>query len=254
MKLVKSFLVLSALAVIFGGMFATAATAQSPEGSYLRLEEPLEIGDTILEPGVYKITVVPGDGRDVLKVTDEDGTKTFATVLATPHATAATADQKRMQYGYFPTATGSTRVLRTWFAPDSANGYDIVYPEPRAMELVTVANGPVVAYKGGTNAADPNTTELEVVSPNGEVMAYVAPGGAMPEDTEESAEVADVAPAGAMPDDTEEPPVQVAQVPRDELSTDDSELPTTASRLPLLAALGFLLLLAAGGVHILRRV
>jgi len=233
MKIVKSLLVLSAFAVIFGGIFATAAIAQSPKGSSLTLEEPLEIGDTILEPGTYLITVVPGDRRDVLKVTGEDGTKTFATVLTTPHVATATADQK--QYVYFPTTAGSTRVLRTWSATGATGlRYDIVYPETRAMELATLANGPVVAYKDGTVAADLTTTELEVVSPNKEVMVYVAPGDAVADDTEE--------------------PVEVAETPPRDRPMTASELPTTASRLPLFAALGFLLLLAAGGVRILRTV
>lgn len=235
MKIVKSLLVLSAFTVIFGGIFATAATAQSPKGSALRLEEPLEIGGTVLEPGVYMIKVVPGDRRDLLKVTSEDGTKTFATVLTTPHAAAATAEQKRTQYVYFPTTDGSARVLKTWFAPDSAtghgsHGYDIVYPKLRATELASVANGRVVAYNDGTVAADLTTTELVVVSPNKEVKVYVAPGG-------------------AVPDTTEEPVKTASQQP-----TTARELPATASRLPLFAALGFLLLLAAGGVRILRTV
>jgi hypothetical protein len=236
MKIVKSLLVLSAFAVIFGGIFATAAIAQSPKGSSLTLEEPLEIGDTILEPGAYVITVVPGDRRDVLTVTSEDGTETFATVLTTPHTATATAEQKRTQYVYFPTTAGSTRTLKTWFAPDSAAGYgyDVVYPETRAMELATVANGPVVAYKDGTVAADLTTTELEVVAPDKEVMVYVAPGDAVADDTEE--------------------PVEVAETPPRDRPMTASELPTTASRLPLFAALGFLLLLAAGGVRILRTV
>lgn len=248
MKIVKSLLVLSAFAVILGGIFATAALAQSPKGSTLRLEEPLEIGDTILEPGVYMITVVPGDRRDLLKVTSEDGTKTLATVLTTPHVATATADQKSTQYVYFPTTAGSTRVLRTWSATGATGlRYDVVYPETRAMELATVANGPVVAYKDGTVVADLTTTELEVVSPDKEVMVYVAPGGAVPDDTEEPVEVAET--PRDQPMTASERPTTASELP-----TTARELPATASRLPLLAALGFLLLLAAGGVRILRTV
>jgi hypothetical protein len=234
MKLVKNLLVLSAFTIIFGGIFATAAIAQNPTGSSLRLEQPLEIGGTVLEPGVYMITVVPGDRRDVLKVTGEDGEKTFATVLTTPHPTPATMEQKRTQYVYFPATAGSARVLRTWFAPNSAtgDGYDIVYPERRALELAIVANGPVVAYKGEMNTANLNTAELEWVAPDQEVTAYVSPNHAAPYEEEDSVEVA-----------------QASDQPMG-----GRELPATASPMPLLGTLGFLLLLTAGGVRILRTV
>lgn len=191
------------------------------------------------------ITVVPGDRRDVLKVTGEDGEKTFATVLTTPHPTPATMEQKRTQFVYFPTTAGSDRVLKTWFAPDSAtgDGYDIVYPELRALELATVANGPVVAYKDGTSAADLNTAELELVTPDQQVTAYVGPGDVSPDDAApyEEEESAEVAQASDRPEASDR-------------STAYRELPSTASPMPLLVALGFLLLLAAGGVRTLRTV
>jgi len=234
MKTVMSLLFLSAFAMIFGGIFATAANAQSSEGSSLRLEESLEIGDTTLEPGVYMIKVLPGNHRSVLQVTNEDQTKTFATVLAVPHATAATADQERTQYVYFPATEGSGRALRTWFVPASAGGggYDIVYPQWRAMELATVAKGPVVSYKDETRAEDLKTAKLDVVAADQKVTVYMTPNGEV--------------------EPMEEEPMVVAEA--HDLPRTVSELPRTASRTPLFVMLGFVLLMAAVGIQIFRTV
>jgi hypothetical protein len=220
MKSLKKLLVIGALAVLFGGFVATTAIAQTEEGSTLRLEAPLEIGSTTLEPGVYRVKVLPGNDRSTLQVTNEDGTKTLATVLAVPHATAATAEQKRTRYLYYPATEGSTQVLRTWFAPDSATGagYDIVYSRERATELAASANEPVVFYADGTSSVNFSNTKLAVVSADNEVTVYGAPI------------------------DEDEPMVLA----------DARELPQTASRLPLFAALGFLFLLIAGGIQIFR--
>jgi len=230
MRSVKSFLVWSAFAAIFGGIFATAAIAQSPEGSNLRLTEPLEIGSTTLEPGVYMIRVLPGTDRNMLQVTNEDRTKTFATVLAVPHANPATAEQRQMQYVYFPATAGSARALRTWFAPNAVGGggYDIVYPEMRAMQLAPMAKGPVVAYDDGLMADDLKTAELKVVTPDKKVMVYMAPDGG--EMTTEA---------------TTEKPMVLARA---------DELPRTASPVPFFVALGFLLLITAGGIQVFRSV
>jgi hypothetical protein len=221
MRAVTRLLALTACVVIFGMVAAPNAMATIPEGSYLRLAQPLDVGGTILQPGVYVIKVLPSIGnRNLLQVTNEDQSKVFATVLSIPHAIGATNDQGNTSFVYYPAVAGTPQALRTWFAPDSASGggHDIVYPKPRAMELAAVVKAPVVAYTEVAKPEELATTTLVVVTPEKVVTAYVEP-----------------APAPK--------PVMVAEA---------REMPRTAGRIPLVVTLGVMLLCAAVGVRVLR--
>lgn len=225
MKALKTLIALSVFAVIFGTISAPEAMAQIQEASYLRITEPLDIGGTVLEPGVYVIRVLPSiENRNSLQVTNEDRSKVYATVLSIPHALPSTTHQINTEFVYYPATSGSPRALRTWFAPNATShgGHDVVYPERRALELAVVVKEPVVAYKDTTPPEELKTAELVVVTPEKVVAPYVEPTPA---------------PAPA-------PAVAVVAETR--------ELPHTASRLPLFATLGALMLCAAIGIRALR--
>lgn len=223
MKVLTRLLALSVLAVIFGAFSAPQVMAQIQEASYLRLTEPLDIGGTVLQPGVYVIRVLPSnENRNTLQVTNEDRSQVYATVLSIPHTLSSTVQQTSTEYVYYPATSGSPRALRTWFAPNATShgGHDIVYPQGRAIELAVVVKEPVVAYKDATPPAELKTAELVVVTPAKEVIPYVEP-----------------TPAPA--------PAVVAEV---------RELPHTASRVPLFATLGLLMLCVAVGIRAFRTV
>jgi hypothetical protein len=226
MKALTRLLVLSALAVIFGVISAPHAIAQTPapEASYLRVTEPLDVGGTVLQPGVYVIRVLPQTDRNLLQVTNEDRSKVFVTVLSIPHVIGANEAKGNTSFVVFPSTEGSPQALRTWYAPDSTSGggHDIVYPEGRAKKLAAVVKEPVVAYKDETKTEELKTAQLEVVTPENVVTPYVAP-----------------TPTPAPK------PVMVAEA---------HEMPRTASRVPLFATLGSLLLCVAVGIRAFRAV
>ncbi len=222
MKTLSKLLALGALGVILGIVPAPTATAVIPEVSYLPVEEPLDVGGTVLQPGVYVIKVVPNiANRNILQVLNEEQTKVFATVLSIPHAVSATEEQTNTQFIFFPASGNSPRALRTWFNAESTSGggHDIVYPERRAVEIAMVANAPVVAYKDDTTIEEMKTTELELVTPDQKIAVYVPPP----------------------------PPAQIAMV-----SDEDDELPRTAGNGPLFLTLGLLLVVVAASARAFR--
>lgn len=221
MNRLTKWLALSALAITLGMLSPSSASAAIPEVSYLPVEEPLDVGGTILEPGVYVIRVLPLDStRNMLQVTNEDRTKIFATVLSIPHALPATEEQKHTKFVFYPASNGAPRALRTWFAPDSTSdgGHDIVYPERRAMQIASVAMTPVVAYKDETPVEELKSTQLEVVTPDQKVTTYVE----------------------------QAPTEKVASM------AEGSEMPRTAGNGPLLLTLGLMLVVGALGMRALR--
>lgn len=224
MKAATRFLVLSALALVFCVISTPSAFATIPEGSFLRAAEPVDVGGTILQPGVYVIRVLPSiANRNLLQVTNEDGTKVFATVLSIPHAYDNMESPPTTEYVFYPTVAGTPQALRTWFAPDSTSGggHDIVYPQQRAMELAELVKEPVVAYPAETKPEEIKTAPLVVVTPEKKIAPYVAPA---PQPKMVKVE-------------------KVAQV---------QPMPRTASHVPLFAALGLMLLGAAIAIRALR--
>lgn len=218
MKSLTRLLLMSALIFVIGAISAPIATAQIPETSFLRVTEPLDVGGHLLDPGTYVIRVLPGNSnRNLLQVTNEDRSKIFATVLSIPHAYPVGVGETGTEYVLYPEIAGTPRALRTWYAVDSTSkgGHDIVYPERRAMELAPLVKEPVVAYKDDAKDEELVTAPLVVVTPKKEVVAYVEPTPA----------------------------------PKPELVA-KAELPNTASQLPLVAAIGLLLI----GVAIVIRV
>ncbi len=198
------------------GLIAHVATGQSVEASIMTVTEPVDVGGTILQPGTYRIKVVPlQENRDMLQVRSVDKSEVFATVLSTNHPRM----EKRVKshFVYYPATAELPMALRTWYPANvGSGGHDIVYPRDRALELARRVQEPVPAYE----AAGPVTEEL---------LKTVAVQPVYEERTG-----AAVAPAPA-------PPVQVAE-------KQERRMPRTASQVPLAAGMGLLALVGAAAL------
>ena len=212
-------LALGACAALIGVACAPGANAQPfTEKSNLTLTEPLEVGGTLLQPGAYVIKSLELKyNRHFVQVTDLTETKVFATVIAVPHPVKMGEMVPESRYTYYPAVVGQPMALRTWFAPNTESGRDIIYPTQRAIELAVAVKEPVVAIPDNTKEAELKTVPLVVVTPDRTVKPYEIQ---------------------APP-----PPVAVAE------NIPAKTLPKTASRVPLYAALG---LLSLGGALSLR--
>jgi hypothetical protein len=168
MKKMMTCLALGAFATLLGVASAPAAYAQSDrENSTFTVTEPIDVGGFTLQPGTYLIKVVMLESnRNMVQVTNEDQTKVFASVLATPHPIRANEEIPASRYTYYTTAPGQPKALRTWFARDTANGQDIIYPKRRAMELAAFTKEPVIAIPDEVKEADYKTATFTVVAPD----------------------------------------------------------------------------------------
>lgn len=224
----KSMLRLLAIGAVALLVSVPGAFAQTPETSTLPVSEPLDIGGTILQPGVYTIRVLPSlTDRNKVQVTSPDLQTVFATVLTIPHQLGPNEEVPNTMFVFYPAEEGAPRALRTWYAPNpvaSQGGHDIVYEESRAKQLARLAKSPVVSYRGETQVTELDKTELHIVTPEAtvETYTYTAPPTPVPM--------------------TSATPVQVAEAR-------PIEMPRTAGRLPLIALLG---LVSVGAAVVFR--
>lgn len=201
----------------FALMISIPAFAQTPETSTLPVNEPLDVGGTVLQPGVYTIRVLPSlKDRNKVQITSADLQTVYATVLTVPHALQPNEEVPNTVFVYYPAGEGMPAALRTWYAPDpdaSGGGHDIVYDQARAQQLARLGNSSVVSYPTATVVADLDTAPLQVVTPRATVETYTY-----------------------VP-----PPMTSAAKPM--------EMPDTASNVPLIALFG---LLSLGGAVAIR--
>ena len=218
-------LVVSAFALMIA---VPAAFAQMPVVSTLPETEPLDVGGTILQPGTYQIRVITRGDRNRVQITDTEQEKVYATVLTVPHDLEPTEEMNNTTFVYFPAGEGQPRALRTWFPSNDPMeaGHDIVYEASRARQLARLVNADVVTYEGELT----DDTELQIVTPAEEFETYT---------------VTTITPAPISA-----PRVVVETEPAPMISQSTTpEMPRTASKLPLLALLGFV---AVGGAVAIR--
>ena len=226
MKNLMSCLAVGAFATLLGIASAPAALAQNEvQQSTFNLTEPLDVGSVTLQPGTYLFKVVLIDSnRDMLRVTDTEGTKVFTTLLSRPHPILPGDVVPESRYVAWTTSPGQPRALRTWYPRDRTTGHDIIYPKARALELAASAKETVIAIPDAVKETEYRTAPLLVVTPDREVKPYEA--------------LAVQAPPKAAP-------VAVAQ------ARPAKKMPKTASRIPLFAAMGLLSLGGALGLRAL---
>jgi hypothetical protein len=207
-------------------MAAPAALAQVPRPemtSSWTIDQPTLVGNTVLQPGTYRIRVVsrPSD-RNMVRVMSTDEQTLYTTVLTVPHPLKPGEDLPASMFVFWPAVGDQPRALRTWFPAEapSGGGHTIVYDENRATLIARASNEPVTVYTG--------TIEEPVVT----VLAPREVRTETPVVVERRTETTVT---------TTERPTMVAQV--------REQLPATAGTTPLVALLG---LLSIAGALIIR--
>jgi len=173
------------------------------------------VGAQTLPAGTYMFKLLDSSSdRNIVQISNEDGTHVFTTILAIPNYRLKSTDKTVITFR--ERAEGQPEAIRAWFYPGAQWGQEFAYPKLKAMELAKETNEPVLATtEEPTEAAALKDVPVEAVTPAGEEVP-----------------VAQV---------VETPPVETASA----AATEPEPMPKTASEMPLLALMG-LLSLGAG--------
>jgi hypothetical protein len=188
----------------------------------MTFSEPFEVPGVdaqILPAGTYVFTLVDSlSDRNIVRITNADGTHVFTTILAIDNVRLKPTDKTVLSFK--ERGEGQPEAIKAWFYPGRAWGQEFVYSKKRAIELAKIVNEPVLAMPIETTEAVPVET-LKTVP-----VAAIQPTG-------EEVPVAAVVQA---------PPAAVATPPQSTLVA--QALPKTASSLPVFALAGLLSLFA----------
>jgi hypothetical protein len=192
------------------------------------------VGWGVLPAGTYVFKILDSKSdRHIVQIFSEDKLTVYATILAVPNFRLKATDKSVMTFSERP--AGQPEALRAWFYPGRNWGDEFVYPKPKAIELATAANTPVLFAPAEipveVTVPIKSADETVVVAMKQAPIMAVKPGG-------EEVQVAQVV----------TPPPQVEALAE---THPEKALPKTASSLPLIGLLGLLALVSA---LVLRRV
>ena len=182
-----------------------------------------------LPAGKYLFRLADESSHEVVQVLSADGRRPYALFFAM--RVERNDIPSKPQLRFMETAAGMPEAIQTWWYPGERTGYEFVYPKAQARMLAAGAGHPVLAAAAATPAApSAPAPELSRITPSGEEAAAQATPPPAPAGSVREGEIAaSVAPSQAR-----------------------TRLPKTASEVPLIGALGLMLLIGAASIRGLR--
>lgn len=191
---------------------------------------PVEIPGQVLPAGTYwfKLLDSPSD-RNIVQIYNADQSKQIAMIMAIPDYRLKPTDKTVITFD--ERAANSPEAVKAWFYPGDNYGQEFVYPKPRAVQLAKLVKQPVPSMPANLEA----NTKMPVKSvKEAPAMALKKAYVKAQQPTGEEVEIGVV---------TTTPPQLLAQntAPAPVSPPATKKLPTTASSLPLVGLVGFLL-------------
>jgi len=94
-----------------------ARASASDRLTVFSINQPLRLPGVVLPPGKYAMQLMNVGARNLVRVTDADHTKVYATFFAVPEALLKAADEPRLELK--ETQRGEIPELRAWYYPGS---------------------------------------------------------------------------------------------------------------------------------------
>jgi hypothetical protein len=235
--MLKRFVSASVLVVLVHLMASGADAFTSDKRTYFTFNQSVALPGVTLPAGTYMFRIAnPDTSRNVIQVSDKEGTESYALLLTMPAYRLDAAKDSEVRF--METPAGAPRAIDAWWYVGDNTGYQFIYSKRQLAELnrivqpaAAVSEETSIRAEGEPVAIPP--LEEPVTSPG------VVNGDGVP--AEESADVELEAQAQAQ---AQQPPFENEPAPSPAAAPSRDELPQTASPLALLLLTG----LTAGGV------
>jgi hypothetical protein len=209
----------------------------------ITIDEPMQLPNTMLQPGTYviKLVATSAANRHTVQFFDKDEKHVITTILAIPNERLRATGKS--VFAFWETPAGQPKALRAWFYPGDNFGQEFAYPKDVAASLSASNNNVTVPINDDKSAAVTTQTAQNDDAASAPVVAaqsapVSAPAPAPAPAPVEVAAAQTPAPA-AVDTSSNTQGVDPAPVPA------ANTLPQTASNLPLFALIGMLSMVAA---------
>jgi LPXTG-motif cell wall-anchored protein len=209
----------------------SARADQWDKKTILTVNEPIQVRDTLLQPGQYVFKLLGSQSdRHIVQIYNSDQTHLVDTVMAIPDYRIQPTGKSR--FTFWETPPGSAKALRAWFYPGDNFGQEFTYPKHLIQVTTTTAQTKV--------PAPPPQAEL------------VVPPAEPPQASRQELEPVPAPPEEIAQNTPPPPPPAPAFQPEPAPAPAPEILPKTGSRYPLFG-LGGLLSLGLYGLMRLKR-
>ena len=236
-------------------MYSTGFAQPADKRTTFTFSGPVALPGITLPAGEYLFRLADSSGdRKVVQVLSADGSKPYGMFFSMSAERAEPSSTPEVRF--METGAGMPAAIRTWWYPGERSGYEFIYPREQARRLAQSAREPVLTTQTQTTTtSQTNTGNLTRISSSGQDSNVSATSGstAPPTGTNQRGEVAP--PSISVRNDTIAGPGEPnsnASAARSSQRTRRS-LPQTASRIPLVALIGFGALCAGCGLRMQRR-
>lgn len=228
--------VLGAVVFTAGLLTVHARADQWDKKTILTVNQPIQIRDTLLEPGQYVLKLYDSQSdRHTVQIFNRDQTHIINTVLAIPSERLEPADKS--VFTFWETPPGSPKAMRDWFFPGDTIGQEFPYPKHlQQIAMAQPAPEPTPAPPPEPSASNAQPAQPETPAPTASATPEPAP--------EQPAEIAQ---------NTTPPAAQPAPQSTEQTPDQSKQLPKTGSPYPLIGFSGAVMLGLAGLLRIKRR-
>jgi len=161
---------LCAIGFATGIAVSPAQADQWDKKTILTVDQPIQVTETLLEPGQYVLKLANSDSdRHIVQIFNSDQTHIIDTVLAIPNYRLQPTGHSR--FAFWETPPGNAKALRAWFYPGDNFGQEFRYPKHLAMLATPAVALPVPELP----AAAPTRPEPEPLSMLQEPQAETQP-------------------------------------------------------------------------------
>ena len=139
-------LALAATSALVSSMTVKRAAADEwNKKTVLTVNEPIQVTDTVLDPGKYVLMLDnSSSNRHIVRIFNEDQNHLIGTVMAIPNYRVQPTGNSRFQF--WETPQGTAKALRAWFAPGDNFGQEFPYPKhPQVLTAAVSTPPPVVS-------------------------------------------------------------------------------------------------------------
>lgn len=255
--------------------------------TFLTFSGPVQVPGVTLPAGTYTFEIAnPDTTRHVIRVSSQDGTKTYGMFMTIPNDRMEPPDDNVVMFAERP--AGIPQAIQVWYYPGDRVGEEFVYPKDQAARIAKATHKSVLATESATNASASEAERMSAMK--GATVGRVDESGRMTSDDRSAAATttapsptppaasdnkpatttANAAPTTAAPANTatgsrasrsttapnaaNQSVGTTGQAAAGNQPTTKRRLPQTASNLSLALLLSGLCLIGAGGVRYVRRV
>jgi hypothetical protein len=255
--MLRPMLRLGCAVLVLSLLMATSAAAQTMDKRTLfTFSSPVAVPGKTLPAGQYLFRLAdPTTSGKVIQVLSADGTTPYGLFFS--YLSERPEPSAQPEVRFMETAKGMPAAIKTWWYPGERIGYEFIYPKDQARRLAEGIAQPVLTTKAETTTTEQtNTLDLARMSSTGGETAVGAanatpstPTGTMQEGTIASSELSIpnvTLPAATNASNTNTDRSQAVATSGTQTAAGGKEprkrLPQTATNLPMLAAIGTLML------------